>query len=122
MLKVVRARRSVVAAALLVSLVSLSLPHVGDAHHDPDGPMVVFAHDPSAHTLRANGTDNGALPPHCVVCHLARSFRLRTESHVLPAPPVAAGVRVHIDISTAARPAPVAQPPLRSPPIPPVLA
>lgn len=116
-MSVVRARMAPVAAALLVSHLSLTLPHVADPHHDPDG---AFLHDPYAHNLAADAPDDGSTPPHCVVCHFARTFRLRTESHALPAPTTASGAYLHLDVVAVPRPATVAQPPLRSPPSSPV--
>jgi hypothetical protein len=120
MLKLARARISPAATVLLVSFLSLNLPHVGDAHHDPDGAIVVFAHDASAHRVSGNAPEDGAPPQHCVVCHLARSFLPRTEATSLPAPIAEASTRVHVEVFTAPRTALVAQPPLRSPPASPV--
>ena len=122
MLQFVRARTSSVAAALLVSLLSLQLPHTADADHDSHGSLVLFAHDPSTHALRGTEPGDGAPPLHCVVCHIARSFRPQTDTPSLPVPVVSTGTHVHLDVSTAARPAVVAQPPLRSPPASPVFA
>lgn len=122
MLKVVRAGTSSVAAALLVSLLSLQVPHTADADHDSHGSQVLFAHDPSAHAFRDTVPGDGAPSLHCVVCHFARSFRPQTDSPSLPVPAVSTGARVHLEVFTAARPAVVAQPPLRSPPSSPILA
>src|SRR5688500_825955 len=116
MLKVVRARTSTVAAALLVSLFSLHLPHVADAGHDAHGALAVFVHDASSHALSRTVPDDGAAPLHCVVCHFGRSVRLRAETASLPAPTESTGARVHRDVFTAPRPALVARPPLRAPP------
>jgi hypothetical protein len=96
MLKFVRARTSSVAAALLVSLLSLQLPHPADADHDSHASL------------------------HCVVCHLARSFRPQADPSSLPVPVVSTGTHAHLEVFTAARPAPLAQPPLRSPPPSPI--
>jgi hypothetical protein len=120
MLKFVRTRSSSVAAALLVSLLSLQLPHTADADHDSHGSLALFAHDPSTHALRDTVPDDGTPPLHCVVCHIARSFRPQTDRPSLPVPVVSSGTLVHIDVFTAARPAVVAQPPLRSPPASPL--
>jgi hypothetical protein len=121
MLKFVRARTSSVAAALLVSLLSLQLPHTADADHDSHGSLVLSAHDPSSHALRTTAPADSTPPLHCVVCHIARSFRLQTVGSPLPVPVVSTGTLVHLEPFTAARPAVVAQPPLRSPPAPPRL-
>ena len=122
MLKVVRTRTSTVAAALLVSLFSLHLPHVADADHEDHGSLVVFAHDASTHALSRTAPDDGAAPLHCVVCHFGRSVRPRTDPATLPAPTESTGAHLNLDVSTAARPALVAQPPLRAPPASPELA
>ena len=116
MLNVVRARLSPVAAALLVSLLALNLPHAADAEHDHVA-VAAFAHNASTHAI-GTPQDDGAPPLHCVVCHFARLLRPRADAPTLPVPPTSAGTLVHIQIFTAARPAPVAQPPLRSPPAP----
>ncbi len=121
MLKVVRARTSSVAAALLLSLLSLQLPHTADADHDSHGSLV-FAHDASTHALRETVPDDGAPPLHCVTCHLARVSRPKCDGLTLPVPAVSSGIRITIEVFTAARPAVVAQPPLRSPPASPVFS
>ena len=116
MLKFVRARTSSVAAALLVSLLSLQLPHPADADHDSHGSLALLAHDPSSHAVRDALPDEGAPPLHCVVCHLARSFRPQANAPSLPVPVVSTGTQTHLEVFTAAHPALLAQPPLRSPP------
>ena len=120
MLKVVRARTSSVAAALLVSLLSLQLPHTADEDHDSHASAVLFAHDPSTHAVGNPAPGNEAPPLHCVVCHIARSFRPQTAASSLPLPVVSISTLVHIEVFTAARPSVVAQPPLRSPPASPL--
>ena len=120
MLKVVRARTSTVVAALLVSLCSLYLPHAADTGHDAHGGLVVFAHDASTHAVRRTAPDDGAA--HCVVCHFGRSVRARTDAASLPAPTESAGAHGNLELFTAARPALVAQPPLRAPPASPEFA
>ena len=115
MLKLVRARTSTVVAALLVSLFSLHLPHVADADHEAHGALVVFAHNASTHAVSRTAPDDGTAP-HCVACHFGRSVRPRTDTAALPAPTESAGAHVNLDVFTAARPALVAQPPLRAPP------
>jgi hypothetical protein len=122
MLKFVRTRSSSVAAALLVSLLSLQLPHTADADHDSHGSLALFAHDPSTHAIGKQAPGGEAPPLHCVVCHIARSFRPQTAASSPPVPVVSTRTLVHIDVFTAARPAVVAQPPLRSPPPPSPLA
>ena len=122
MLKFVRTRTSSVAAALLVSLFSLQLPHTADADHDSHGSLNLVAHDPSTHAVGNQAPGDEAPPLHCVVCHIARSFRPQTAASSLPVLAVSTSTLVHIEVFTAARPAVVAQPPLRSPPASPFLA
>jgi hypothetical protein len=114
-----RERSAQVAAALVVLLAMVEAPHSTDPGHDADHGVVLVAHDESAHRVRpaASGTDTPSL--HCLVCHLARSFRPRTDARIV-AVPAAAGARVHIELSAASPAARVAQPPLRSPPASPV--
>ena len=119
MSKVVRARTSPVAAALLVSFLVLPLAHVADADHDPHAALAVFVHNASTHALSPAAPDDGAPPLHCVACHVARSLRPRSDAAPLPAPDESAGAHTRLEVFTAARPAPAAQPPLRSPPLAP---
>ena len=116
MLTFVRARTSSVAAALLVSLLSLQLPHPADADHDSHGALALFAHDPSSHAVRDALPHDAAPPLHCVVCHLARSFRPQADATSLAIPVVSTGTQNHLKVFTAAHPLLLAQPPLRSPP------
>jgi hypothetical protein len=121
MLKIVRQRTSSVAAALLVSLLSLQLPHTADADHDSHGSLALVAHDPSTHAIQDTARGHDAPPLHCVVCHIARSFRPQIAASSLPVPVVSSSTLVHIEVVTAARPSVAAQPPLRSPPASPLL-
>jgi hypothetical protein len=120
-----RAWARTVAATLLVSLASLGMslyaPHAVDCH-DVDCGTILVAHDASAHRLTADPSAPETHPLHCLVCHWARSFRPRSEVRFLTAPAAQAGVVVHVEYVTAAVSAPVAQPPLRSPPSSPDLA
>jgi hypothetical protein len=116
-----RLRARPVAVALLAMMATLGtavyVPHAADCH-DPDCGFIVVAHDASAHRLIANPSGAKNQPLHCLACHWARSFRPRTESRVLPTPAPESGTTVHVEFFTAAASAPVAQPPLRSPPVP----
>jgi|SRR5688572_20422052 hypothetical protein len=116
-----RARARTVAATLLASLVSLGMslyaPHAADCH-DVDCGTILVAHNAAAHRLTADPTAADTHPLHCLVCHWARSFRPTIEVRFLTAPAAQAGVTVHVEYCTAAVSAPVAQPPLRSPPSP----
>ena len=112
----VHASRVAAVALLSVAFVGLSAaaPHEDDCH-DACQPMVV-EHDASAHRLGAPAAEDDH-PLHCLVCHWARSFRApRAESRILAKPADEPGISLHSDLLTAAVSAPVAQPPLRSPP------
>jgi hypothetical protein len=115
-----RLHASPVAATALLSLAFVGLsaagPHEDDCH-DACQPMAV-EHDASAHRITAPAAA-GEHPLHCFVCHWARSFRSpRTESRVVATPANDPGTRLHADSLTTDVSAPVAQPPLRSPPAP----
>jgi hypothetical protein len=113
-----RVRASRIAAVAVVALAaavsSSAAPHEDDCH---DAACSVVPHDASAHRLVAPAGP-GDEPIHCLVCHWARSFRPRTEARILPTPAAEPGITVHFEYFTAAVNAPVAQPPLRSPPSP----
>jgi len=94
---------------------SAASPHADDCHDSCATPFV--EHDASAHRITAPEAADSH-PLHCLVCHWARSFRPRTEARVLTTPASAPGITLHIEYFTAAVSAPVAQPPLRSPPAP----
>lgn len=123
MLKWFRIQASRIAALALLSVLGMGVSAValhGSECHDECA--VVVAHDASAHQVRANATGGETHPLHCLVCHWARSFRPHTETRIISTPAVQAGDCIHVEFFTASSAAPVAQPPLRSPPISPVLA
>jgi hypothetical protein len=104
--------------ALAAAVASTVVPHGDDCH---DAPCTVVQHDASAHRIGApSGRD--AEPVHCLACHWARSFRLRTEARALTAPASGPGTTLHVECFTAAAGAPAAQLLLRSPPASPELA
>ena len=115
-----RVYASRIATAAILSLVAVGMsaaaPHEDDCHDAACHPIAV-EHDASAHRVAAPAAA-AEHPPHCLVCHWARSFRPHTESRVLTAPASRAGVTIHVEYFTAAVTAPAAQPPLRSPPSP----
>ncbi len=119
MLRWLRARTASVAAALLVSIATLGLPHVTGIGHDADFAIVVVVHDASAHQVQANDLRDTEHPVHCLACHWARSFRPTVEVTYLPAAVDAVRAPLLIDASPVAAAARVAQPPLRSPPLAP---
>lgn len=120
MLRRFRERSTHVAAALAVLCAMVGAPHSADPHHDADHGVALVAHDESAHRVRSAASGTDTHPLHCLVCHLARSFRPRTETRIMSAPAARAGARIHLEIFTASPAALVAQPPLRSPPASPV--
>ncbi|MEQ1574595.1 MAG: hypothetical protein ABL993_10150 [Vicinamibacterales bacterium] len=120
MLRRLRARTASVAAALLVSIATLGLPHVTGLGHDADCAIVVVVHDASAHQVQADGPRDTEHPVHCLACHWARSFRPTGEVTYLPAASDEIHAPLLIDASPVAAAATVAQPPLRSPPPSPV--
>ena len=119
-----RVHASRIATAAMLSLagavVSAASPHESDCH-DVGCLAAVVEHDASAHQIAAPAAADSH-PPHCLACHWARSFRPRTESRILPTPAAGPGITIHVEYVTAAASAPVAQPPLRSPPSSPSLA
>jgi hypothetical protein len=118
-----RTRASCVAALAITALAATSaatfIPHQDDDCHD--GPCAFVQHDASAHRVGAPSSLSGE-HNHCLVCHWARSFRLRTEARVPTITAAEARELVHVEYFTAAVSAPVAQPPLRSPPASPDLS
>ena len=119
-----RACAQAIARALLVSVValgaSMAAPHPDDCH-EACMPGVV-SHDAAAHAFRASPDAAAAHPLHCLVCHWARSFRPDTEVRFVSSPSVQAGTPVHVEPVAVALVTTVAQPPLRSPPTPPLFA
>lgn len=102
--------------ALLVSIVTLGLPHAPGPGHDADCDIIVVAHDSSAHQVHTDGPVDRNDPVHCLACHWARSFRPHAEAVYRPAPAAAAGVRLLVEAVVVVNTATAAQPPLRSPP------
>jgi hypothetical protein len=115
-----RSRQGVTALVLLMSLVGI--PHNTDPFHDIENSIVLVPHDESAHRIVPARTDTDAHPLHCLVCHLMRSFRPRTEVRNLSPAMDRIGARFHTPTFTALSAAPMAQPPLRSPPTSPISA
>ena len=73
-------------------------------------------HDAAAHAVRAPIAPETEHPLHCLVCHWVRAFRPRTEARVVSAPTSDAGAGMPVQFFAIFSRAPVAQPPLRSPP------
>lgn len=119
-----RAHASRIATAAMVSLVALGVsavsPHVDDCH-DSGCLTIGVEHDADAHRFTAPPTDTDIHQLHCLVCHLLRSFRPRTEGRVLFTAASEADALVHFDSFAVSVAAPAAQPPLRAPPASPVV-
>ncbi|NOT24824.1 MAG: hypothetical protein HOP16_01870 [Acidobacteria bacterium] len=116
-----RTRASGVAATLLLSLAALGgsavSPHEDDCH-DP-GCDAIVVHDATAHRITAPSTFANSHPLHCLVCHWTRTFRPQVTTKFVAAPAVFIRVYARFDLIMVARNAQIAQPPLRSPPVPP---
>lgn len=104
-----------VAALVIAALATVEMPHVGADHHDSDFGFLV-AHDSSAHYFGSGDAARDRGADHCVACHLGRSFKPGLETTTVTAPVVEARSSRRPEESTAPTRAPVAQPPLRSPP------
>jgi hypothetical protein len=120
MLQWFRIRASAIALVAITALAATGAaalaPHDDDCH---DGACVLVQHDASAHQMRAPSVGDPH-QDHCLVCHWTRSFRLRTEARILPAPVGDSGELLLVEHPAPASSAPLAQPPLRSPPSSPV--
>jgi hypothetical protein len=116
----IRARAASFAAPPLLSFSVLLLPHVGGSHHDPDVQTEIAVHDASSHRIGRPQAD-GDGPLHCLACHLSRSARLRADIRFLSLPIAESTAVVIPPVFLVPRGAPVAQPPLRSPPPAPAL-
>ena len=101
-------------AVLAGAGVASGLPHEIDCY---DGQCGIVLHDASAHRIGA-AQQGGADHHHCLVCHLSRAFRVRSETRALVVPAAEPREHVHVEYLSVAVTAPVAQPPLRSPPSP----
>ena len=117
-----RAHASRIAITAMLSLATLGAsavtPHVDDCHESACLTMAV-EHDADAHRFTAPPTDTDTHHLHCLVCHWVRSFRPHITTKFVAAPAVLVRAFDHFDRITVARNAQVAQPPLRSPPVPP---
>ena len=124
MLQWFRARASNIAVVAMLSMAAVGgaavVPHEDDCH---DACAVATAkHNPAAHRIGTTSTDTDSHPLHCLVCHWVRAFRPRTEARVVSAPSTETAVNIYVEIVSTSGRAPVAQPPLRSPPASPISA
>ena len=113
-----RAHAGRVAIAAIIALTSVGLsavsPHVDDCH-DAGCMALAVDHDASVHVISAPPVDD-TTPPHCLVCHLVRSFRFQAEARIVSTPVADAGTALHVELFAPLLPALVAQLPSRSPP------
>jgi len=107
-----------VAIAAIIALISVGLsavsPHVDDCH-DAGCLAMAVDHDAAAHVIAAPPADD-ITPPHCLVCHLVRSFRLQVEARIVSTPVADVGTALQAELFAPLLSARVAQLPSRSPP------
>jgi hypothetical protein len=124
MLQWFRVRASTIATVAMFSMAAVGgaavVPHEDDCHDAC--PASVGAHNPAAHRIGGTSVDADNHPLHCLVCHWVRAFRPRTEARVVSAPSTETAVNIYVEIVSTSGRAPVAQPPLRSPPSSPISA
>jgi hypothetical protein len=124
MLQWFRARAAAIATVAMLSMAvvggSAVVPHEDDCHDAC--PANGGQHDPAAHRIGGTSVDEDSHPLHCLVCHWVRAFRPRTEARVVSAESTETGVNLYVEIVSVSGRAPVAQPPLRSPPASPISA
>jgi hypothetical protein len=124
MLRWFRSHASCIATIALVALATLGVtavtPHADDCHDSACLPIAV-EHDADAHRVGAPASGDDAQPFHCLVCHVLRSFRPQVVARALVSPVVDAGVIPPIESFETAMAAQAIQPPLRAPPLTPLL-
>jgi hypothetical protein len=116
MVSSVRTRAAWIISLLVLSLSTVEMPHMLGEHYDPDTDILVIAHDASAHRVSGRVPADNARPEHCLACHWGRGFRPGAESSSLKAPVAETTVAFVPAQSFIPSRAPLAQPPLRSPP------
>lgn len=125
MLQWFRAHSLRIAATLILAMgavgASAALPHEDDCH-DAACRSIVVEHNAAAHRIGAASAADDSHPLHCLVCHWVRAFRPRTEVRFVSTLTADAGISVPVALFTISSRAPVAQPPLRSPPSSPLSA
>jgi hypothetical protein len=110
-----RRHLSPVAAALLVSIAALSVPHEAEPGHESE--FVGFvAGDGSDGAFSTESPDEGH-EFHCLACHWARAFRPAVEARYLALPSDNGRIARPSGVARGHYRFPVSQPSLRSPPI-----
>ena len=94
---------------------SAVVPHDDDSHDTYAATAV--DHDASAHRIRSAHSADEQHPLHCMVCHWMRSFRPQVEWRAATVASADAGISLPLQLFSTSAAAPVAQPPLRSPPV-----
>jgi hypothetical protein len=103
--------------SLLATIVSQALPAHGLASHDSACLTALeLAHDESSHRLSAPLTTSERHPLHCLVCHLARTFRPSPQIDRQSAPDLEPRAAVHVVSAPAPRAVDAAPLSLRAPP------
>jgi hypothetical protein len=119
MLQWFRLKASRIAATVIVAMAAVGgsavAPHEDDCH-DATCRSILVEHDAAAHRIGAASTADDNHPLHCLVCHWVRAFRPRIEVRFVSTLTADAGISVPVALFTISGRAPVAQPPLRSPP------
>ena len=124
MLQWFRLRASAIATAAIVAMSvvggSAVIPHEDDCH---DAACTFRGdHDDAADRIGAKAAVDDGHPLHCLVCHWVRAFRPNAEARIVSTPARDAASRISVEVLTVSGRAPVAQPPLRSPPTSPLAA
>jgi hypothetical protein len=119
-----RDRARAVAGALLMTLASLAAA-TGTRHHDDCHDAVcltaVVPHDAASHSFEGPPVPDDH-PLHCVICHWIRGFKPAAHAIHAGAPSIPDAALVHAPFVGTPASFPAAQPPLRSPPVPPARA
>ena len=118
MLQWFRVRASAIATAAIAAMAVVGgaavVPHDDDCH---DAACALAGDRGTAvNRISAPSVEEDGHPLHCLVCHWVRAFRPNAEARIVSTPATNAGIRLHVEILRFSGRAPVAQPPLRSPP------
>jgi hypothetical protein len=104
-------------ASLLATTISQALPAHGlTAHDSACAPLLALAHDEASHRLAAPLADEAGHPNHCLVCHLARTFRPSPHINRHNAPDLASRAVIHVASVAAPRAVDATPISLRAPP------
>jgi hypothetical protein len=125
MLQWFRARASGIAVTAMLSMAIVSgaaiIPHEDDCH-DAACQAIAVEDNAAAQRVGATSVEADNHPLHCLVCHWVRAFRPRTEARFVSLLSTDTAVGISVETVAVSGRAPVAQPPLRSPPTSPSAA